>query len=85
LPANELLGDLLFEQGRPRDALEAYERSLAAYPKRYRSVLGAARASGAAGDTARAATYYRELLALAGRGTRRADLDEARSRAGRPD
>jgi hypothetical protein len=85
LPANELLGDLFLEQGRARDALEAYERSLAAYPKRYRSVLGAARASRAAGDSARAARYYRELLALAGQGTRRVDLEEARSRAGSPE
>ena len=40
IPAQELLGDLLFEQKQYREALEAYQGSLAAYPHRYNSVLG---------------------------------------------
>ena len=44
LPAEELLGDLLMELGRPAEALAAYERSLALYPGRFNSRLGAARA-----------------------------------------
>ena len=78
LPALELLGDLLLEQKRAGEALEAYQRALAQYPGRYNSILGAARASLAAGDVTRARAFYAELLALAGAGTRTADMTEAR-------
>ena len=44
LPAEELLGDMLMEQGRPADALAAYQRALQLYPNRFNSVLGATRA-----------------------------------------
>lgn len=44
LPAEELLGDMLMEQGRPTDALAAYQRALGLYPNRRNSVLGAERA-----------------------------------------
>jgi tetratricopeptide (TPR) repeat protein len=44
LPAEELLGDMLMEQGRRADAFAAYQRALQLYPKRLNSVLGAARA-----------------------------------------
>jgi tetratricopeptide (TPR) repeat protein len=45
IPAEELLGDLLMEQKKYSEALAAYQRSLALYPKRWNSVLGSARAS----------------------------------------
>ena len=79
IPAQELLGDLLFEQKRYREALGAYQGSLAAYPHRYNSVLGAARSARSVGDKAVAATFYRELLALGAAGTRRDDREEARA------
>jgi tetratricopeptide (TPR) repeat protein len=44
LPAEELLGDMLMEQGRPGDALAAYQRALNLYPNRLNSMLGAERA-----------------------------------------
>lgn len=44
LPAEELLGDLFMEQKKYADALAAYNRSLASYPKRWNSVLGSAQA-----------------------------------------
>jgi tetratricopeptide (TPR) repeat protein len=44
LPAEELLGDMLMEQGRPTDALAAYQRALSLYPNRLNSALGAKRA-----------------------------------------
>ena len=44
IPAQELLGDLLMEQGKPREALTEYNRSLELYPNRLNSVRGAARA-----------------------------------------
>jgi len=78
LPAYELLGDLLLEQAHPADALVAYQRSLELYPRRFGSLLGAARAARAAGDDSLARAFYHELLEVAGGGTRASALDEAR-------
>lgn len=80
LPAEELLGDLLMAQGRPAAALQAYRRALALYPKRFNSVLGAARAADANGNTGSADSYYRQLLALAANGSKRTELADARRR-----
>jgi tetratricopeptide (TPR) repeat protein len=78
LPASELLGDLLMEQKKPREALPVYQRSMALYPKRFNGLLGAARAARAVGDESAARTFYRELLEVAGDGTRQKELREAR-------
>jgi hypothetical protein len=77
IPASELLGDLLLAQGRASDALVAYERSLARYPRRLNSLLGAARAARALGNVSLARTRYAELVVVAGKGTRRDLLQEA--------
>ncbi|MEO8276657.1 MAG: hypothetical protein ABI639_10570 [Thermoanaerobaculia bacterium] len=80
LPANELLGDLFMEQKKPAAALIAYRLSLDAYPRRFRSLLGAARAARAAGGNDAVATarkFYDELLTVASRGTRTKELQEA--------
>lgn len=79
LPGHELLGDLLLEQGRPVEALVAYRRSLELYPRRFNSLLGAARAARGSGDDATALSLYRELLELAAGGSRREGLEEARA------
>ncbi len=79
LPARELLGDLHMAQTRPVDALVAYERALQLYPRRFNSLVGAARAARASGDAARARAFYRELLQVAEGGTRASVLEEARS------
>jgi tetratricopeptide (TPR) repeat protein len=76
LPADELLGDLLLAQGQHRPALASFQRSLAAYPRRFNSLLGAARAARDAGDASLARRYYRELIDVAG-ASRRPALDEA--------
>ncbi len=60
-PPYEALGDVLLQE-RPSDALEAFAASLRIWPKRYNSLLGAARAARHVGDTGRAKTYYEELL-----------------------
>ena len=65
LPARELLGDLLIEQNQPARAVPAYQRSLELYPKRFNSLLGAARAARAAGDSAVSRKYYAQLLRIA--------------------
>lgn len=82
LPAQELLGDMLLEQGRAADALAAYQSSLRLYPRRFNSLLGAARAARASGDENRARAYYRELVDAAGTDGRRPALAEARAAAG---
>ena len=71
LPAEEQLGDLLLQQQRPVEALAAYERALKAYPERFNSLLGAARAAHAAGDRARARDMLEHLLAITRDGPRR--------------
>ena len=78
LPAHELWGDLLLEQGRSTEALERYRASLDLYPKRFNSLIGAARAAVASGDAVAARRYYQELLAVAAGSDREAELEEAR-------
>jgi tetratricopeptide (TPR) repeat protein len=78
LPAYELLGDLFMEQERPADALAAYKRSLSLYPRRFNSLLGAARAAQGTGDESLARSLYQGLLQVAGRTTRASVLEEAR-------
>ena len=80
LPAREQLGDLLLLQGRPGEALAEYRASLERAARRYRSLLGAARAALAAGEPRVARAYYEELLELAP-ASRRAENDEARQLA----
>ncbi len=79
LPAAEQLGDLLLELNQPAEALAAYRRSLALYPRRFNSLLGAARAARAAKDKAAALGFYKELLEVGARGERKRQLEEARS------
>jgi Tfp pilus assembly protein PilF len=79
LPVRELLGDLLFEVGRPRQALDAYEAALARSPRRFNGLLGAARAARALGERERAAGYYRALVdQVVPETTRVSELAEAR-------
>jgi tetratricopeptide (TPR) repeat protein len=83
LPAHELLGDLLMEQKRAGDALAAYKQSLALYPRRFNTLLGAARAARALGDETQARAFYRELLDVAAGGTRQTAIKEAQDYIGR--
>jgi tetratricopeptide (TPR) repeat protein len=78
LPAWELLGDLLMEQGAHADALKAYRTSLSHYPNRFNSLIGAARASEGVHDRDAARGYYETLLETAPTSTRPA-VQEARA------
>lgn len=79
LPAREMLGDLLLELGRPKDALEAYVASMNSSPNRLNGYLGAARSALAAGDEDGARTYYRRLIELTKDADPRPELEQARS------
>jgi tetratricopeptide (TPR) repeat protein len=60
-PAHELVGEMLMDLRRPKEAIPAFETSLRRYPRRALSLLGLGRASMATKDTARAMTAYGEL------------------------
>ncbi len=64
-PMRELLGDLLLEAKRPKEAFVEYVNALKQQPNRFRGLYGAALAAEAAGDAANAVIYYRRLVELA--------------------
>jgi tetratricopeptide (TPR) repeat protein len=79
LPAYEALGELLMEQQRPREALQAFDTSLEVWPNRYHSLLGAARAARAASEPERAREFYARLVEVTqGAETERPGVREAR-------
>ena len=78
VPANELLGDMLLDGGKPAEALAAYEQSQVRDPNRYRSLHGAGQAAARSGNRDKARTYYGRLLELAGVGSERPELRAAR-------
>ncbi len=63
-PARELYGQMLLERGMARDALAAFETTMANEPNRYNGYAGAAKAAELAGDTEKAKLYYGKLIAL---------------------
>ncbi len=68
IPAREMLGDMLLEANRPRDALVEYQRSLKLSPNRFNGLYNAGRAAEAAGDSAAARRYFAALLKSTGDG-----------------
>ncbi len=78
-PPYEALGDLLLALDRPADALDAFTASLEIWPKRYHSLLGAARAARQIGDAEQARAHYEQLLEVVGNAdTARDGVGEAR-------
>ena len=63
-PMRELLAELLLEAGQAAAALQEFERSIKAYPNRYRGFWGAALAAQAAGQRDKAADYMGKFVAL---------------------
>jgi tetratricopeptide (TPR) repeat protein len=61
-PPQELLGELLLKDGKPKQAAEAFQSSLKRAPNRSLSLLGLARAQNAAGEKSAAAATYKQLL-----------------------
>ncbi len=80
VPARELLGELLLEQGEPAQALREFESALRASPQRFGALAGAAKAAELAGDRTAARAFYEKLTALASAAdTERPALREAKA------
>ncbi len=62
IPAREMLADMLLELNRPQEALAEYESALKIDPNRFNGLAGAARAAEMANQTAKANSYYAQLL-----------------------
>lgn len=63
-PARELLGDMLLQLKRPKDALAEFEKTLAKEPNRFRALSGAMDAALASGNRATARRYAEQLLTV---------------------
>jgi Tfp pilus assembly protein PilF len=64
VPARELYGAMLLARSMPKEALAAFEATLAKEPNRFNAVAGAAKAAEALGDKALAKRYHQRLAAL---------------------
>ena len=75
---------MLLDAGRAKEALVAFEATMKKEPNRFRGIYGAATAAEAAGDKAKAASYYKKLLEVAqDADTERPELLRAKTFAGR--
>src|SRR5262245_3845645 len=61
--ADELYGELLLADGRAKEAVTWFERTLARTPNLSRAVLGLARAAAKAGDPAKSRSAFKQFLA----------------------
>jgi tetratricopeptide (TPR) repeat protein len=79
-PARELYGFMLLDRGMAKEALAAFETTMAKEPNRFNGYTGAAKAAQALGDTPKAKANYEKLIALAaGSDTERPALAAARA------
>ncbi|MGH9727398.1 MAG: hypothetical protein ACRD33_00515 [Candidatus Acidiferrales bacterium] len=79
MPAREMLGDMLMEMKKPREALVEYKAALVESPNRFDSLYGAAQAAQLSGSAATARKYYAKLVEICGDGADRPELQEART------
>ncbi len=63
-PARELYGMMLLERSMAKEALVAFEATMAKEPNRYNAIAGAARAAELLGDNAKAKAHYGQLVTL---------------------
>jgi hypothetical protein len=82
-PARELFGYMLLDAGKANEALAAFELTMKKEPNRFRGVYGGALAAEAAGNRAKATTYYKSLLGIAKEAdTQRPELARAKKYVG---
>jgi tetratricopeptide (TPR) repeat protein len=81
IPAREMLADILFELGRPQDALIEYQKALTLSPNRFNGLFNAGKAAEAAGDAPQAQRYYDTLLKMTDNGAQstRPEFDHVKS------
>lgn len=79
MPAREMLGDMLMEMKKPREAFVEYKAALAESPNRFDSLYGAAQAAQLSGNAETARKYYAKLVEVCGAGADRPELQEART------
>lgn len=63
-PARELDGDMLLDRGRAKEALAAFDATLAKERNRFNAYVGAAKAAAALGDKAKEKEIYEKLVTL---------------------
>lgn len=63
-PARELLGFMLLEAGRAKDALIAFEAVTKKEPNRFLAIYGAGKAAEATKQTAKAKGYYKQIVEI---------------------
>jgi tetratricopeptide (TPR) repeat protein len=81
-PARELLGFMLLESGRAKEALVAFDAVLKKEPNRFLAIYGAGQAAEAAKQTTRAKQLYTQLVAMCKKAPAdRAELAHARKMA----
>src|ERR1700733_1965641 len=79
-PARELYGVMLLDRGMAKEALTAFEATMAKEPNRFNGYAGAAKAAQSLGDTMKAKADYEKLVALtAGTNSERPALAAARA------
>ncbi len=81
-PARELLGYMLLENNQAKDALVEFEAVMKKEPNRFLAIWGAGKAAEAAKQTAKAKTYFKQLVEMCkDAGTERPELQYARKMA----
>lgn len=78
-PARELLGELRLAQQQPAHAIREFEASQLREPNRFRGLFGAGQAAAQSGDRAKAQKYFARLIEIAGHGSARPELTQARA------
>jgi tetratricopeptide (TPR) repeat protein len=79
-PARELYGFMLLDRGMAKEALAAFEATMAKEPNRFNGYVGAAKAAQALGDTTKTKANYEKLVAsAAGSDSERPTLATARA------
>lgn len=81
IPAREMLGDILLEAGRPKEALVEYKVALKLSPNRFNGLFSAGKAAEAAGNPGEARAYYMALLKVTDNGSQsaRAEIGHAKA------
>jgi tetratricopeptide (TPR) repeat protein len=81
IPVREMLGDMLLDLKRPKDALDEYEHSLQLSPSRFNGLYNAGMAAEAAGDKTKARQYYTTLLKVTDNGLHTTRLEIGHAKA----